>query len=242
MADYAMLADGDRVLVGVSGGIDSLVLAHVLQSWQAHAPISYIVHAVHVDMQPDRDGPGRVARSVQAALRRLGLPCTILPAAWLPEREAVGRGKVKDVCFQCARSRRTQLFAHARKNQYHTLAMGHHRDDIIETFFLNMLHAGNLSTMAPKQQLFSGRLAIIRPLAYLSKQQVQAIGRNMSLQPVGSNCPLSEETARRRVHEIVNGMEQRLPGAREHIFAALANIRPDYLLDPQYRNDHANRS
>ncbi len=242
MADFGMLADGDRVLVGVSGGIDSLVLAHVLQSWQARAPISYVVHAVHVDMEPDRNGPGPVARRVRAALQRQGLDCTILPAAWTPDAEAVGRGKVKDVCFQCARSRRTQLFDHARKYQYPTLAMGHHRDDIIETFFLNMLHAGNLSTMVPKQRLFSGRLAIIRPLAYLSKEQVRQVGHALFLQPIRSNCPLSEKTARRRVHEIVSDMEQRLPGAREHIFAALANIRPDYLLDPQYRSDHANRS
>ena len=242
MADYGMLADGDRVLVGVSGGIDSLVLAHVLQSWQTRAPISYVVHAVHVDMEPEGDGPGPVARGVRAVLQRQGLACTILPAAWTPDAEAVAMGRVKDVCFQCARSRRTQLFDHARKNKYHTLAMGHHRDDIIETFFLNMLHAGNLSTMVPKQRLFSGRLAIIRPLAYLSKEQVRQIGQALLLQPIRSNCPLSGKTARRRVHEIVNDMEQRLPGAREHIFAALANIRPDYLLDPQFRSDHANRS
>ncbi len=239
MVDYGMLADGDRVLIAVSGGIDSLVLARVLQLWKTSAPIAYTLHAIHIDMQPAGDRPGPVARSVRAALQRQGLDCTILPAAWVPDQEAVGRGKVKDVCFQCARSRRTQLFDHARNYQYPTLAMGHHRDDIIETFFLNMLHAGNLSTMVPKQRLFSGRLAIIRPLAYLSKGQVRQVGQALFLQPIRSNCPLTEKTARRRVHEIVNDMEQRLPGAREHIFAALANIRPDYLLDPQYRSDHA---
>lgn len=242
MVDYAMLADGDRVLIAVSGGIDSLVLARVLQLWKTRAPIAYTLHAIHIDMQPAGDGPGTVARRVQAALRYHDLPCTILPAAWTPDEVAVDKGRVKDVCFQCARSRRTQLFDHARKNQYPILAMGHHRDDIIETFFLNMLHAGNLSTMVPKQQLFSGRLSIIRPLAYLSKQQVQQIGQALFLQPIRSNCPLSEKTARCRVHEIVNDMEQRSPGAREHIFAALANIRPDYLLDRHYRNDYANRS
>ena len=242
MADYTMLADGDRVLLAVSGGIDSLVLARVLQLWKIRAPITYVVHAIHIDMQPEKDGPGTVARSVQAALQHQGLPCTILPAAWTPDEEAALEGRVKDVCFQCARSRRTQLFAHARKHRYHTLALGHHRDDIIETFFLNMLHAGNLSTMVPKQQLFSGRLSIIRPLAYLSKQQVQQIGQALFLQPISSNCPLAEKTARCRVHEIVSDIEQRLPGAREHIFAALANIRPDYLLDRHYRNDYANRS
>ncbi len=242
MADYSMLADGDRVLIAVSGGIDSLVLARVLQLWITRAPLTYVVHGVHIDMQPEKDEPGPIARRVQATLQHHGLSCTILPAAWTPDEEAVDQGRVKDVCFQCARSRRTQLFSHAWKSQYHTLALGHHRDDIIETFFLNMLHAGNLSTMVPKQQLFSGRLSIIRPLAYLSKKQVQGIGRDLSLQPIRSNCPLSEQTSRCRVHEIINDIEQQLPGAREHIFAALANIRPDYLLDRQYRNDHANRS
>lgn len=111
MADYTMLADGDRILVAVSGGIDSLVLIRILQLWKINAPISYAVHAIHVDMQPEDGRPGEVARNVQATLQRCSIPCQILPATWFPDEDAIEEGRVKDVCFRCARSRRTQLFA-----------------------------------------------------------------------------------------------------------------------------------
>ena len=230
MHDYTMLVDGDRILVAVSGGIDSLVLAWLLQVWQENAPISYAVHAIHIDMEAEGDQPGLVARQVAESLERLSIPCHILPAAWKPTDEMLQTGNAKDVCFRCARSRRTQLFDHADVHGYGKLALGHHRDDIIETFFLNMMHAGNLSTMVPKQELFSGRLALIRPLAYLDKKEVEAMGAKSNLQPIRSFCPLSEKTRRQDMHHLLENIYGQIPDAKKHIFAALGNVRPDYLL------------
>ena len=106
----------------------------------------------------------------------MGLPFHILPALWRPDPQAVQPGAANhDLCFQCARSRRTQLFAYARERACTTIAFGHHRDDIIETFLLNLTCAGNISTMSPRQNLFSGRLALIRPLAYLDKSEIEAM-------------------------------------------------------------------
>lgn len=232
MHDYSMLADGDRVLVAVSGGLDSLVLLAVLLQWRRKAPIDYQLQAVHVDMEPQASGPGPAARQVAEAVGALGGELCILAAQYRPTESEIAAAEHsgQDLCFHCARSRRTQLFAHARQEGLNKLALGHHRDDIIETFLLNLTCAGNISTMIPLQSLFSGRLSLIRPLAYLDKAEVENLGRGAGLMPVRSACPLSERTRRRDIHQLAEQIYQQIPGAKEHIFAALGNVRFDYLL------------
>jgi tRNA 2-thiocytidine biosynthesis protein TtcA len=232
MHDYAMLADGDRVLVAVSGGIDSLVLAWMLAIWRKKAPIEYELLAVHVDMEGGDGTPGPVALLVGRMVEAMGLPFHILPALWRPDPLELQPGTEggHDLCFRCARSRRTQLFAYARESGCTTIAFGHHRDDIIETFLLNLTCAGNISTMSPRQNLFSGRLTLIRPLAYLDKFEIETIGRELGIHPVRSTCPLSEQTKRGEMHRLAEQIYRHIPGAKANIFAALGNVRHDYLL------------
>jgi len=251
MLDYTMLADGDRVLVAVSGGIDSLVLAWVLHNWRRKAPINYEVHPVYVDMRPrvPEAETGHRAGLICERLAALGLSCRVLPAE-LPTLQEAQQNEAgtetTGICFQCARNRRRLLFDHAREHGFQTIALGHHRDDIVETFFINLTCSGNISTMRPKQVLFSGRLALIRPLAYLVKEEIWGIGKRLGLDPVASDCPVSEKTRRKDIRGLLEHMYDRIPGSREHIFAALGNVRQDYLLlqeSPTHQQEtHANDS
>ena len=151
MADYQMLADEDRVLVAVSGGVDSLVTAWVLQKWREKAPIDYHLEAVYVDngfWTPANGGKNPVER-IGAQLERFGLQFFSVKG-WEIEGERT--------CFICARNRRSQLFELARQKGFNKLALGHHKDDLIETFMINALYSGNISTMVPRQDLFERRL------------------------------------------------------------------------------------
>jgi len=222
---YEMLADGDRLMLAVSGGIDSLVLVWLLRFWSRKAPIDYDLLAIHLDMGFGDKEAGLVATQ----LDRLGLPYLIEKTDF--GRRALEAEEGRSACYHCARQRRNRLFELAREKGCNKIAMGHHQEDIIETFFLNLLWAGNLSTMVPKQELFGGRLALIRPMAYLEKSEILEIGASLGIEPVANPCPLAVESKRMQIRALLEESIYSLdPAAKATIFNALANPRPDYLL------------
>lgn len=226
MHAYAMLNQGDRVMVAVSGGIDSLVLAWILDKWRLKSPIDYELLAVHLDMGFE-EGP---AEAVENELRQLKIPYHFETTDF--GRRALEAEDGRSGCFHCARQRRNRLFQLAESKGFNKLAFGHHKEDIIETFFLNLLYGGNLSTMVPSQALFQGRLTLIRPLAFLEKKDIEAAGSAVNLKPVPNPCPLAADSRREKVRRFLDQLCREEGVIKSNIFAALSNVKTDYLLRP----------
>jgi tRNA 2-thiocytidine biosynthesis protein TtcA len=224
LCEHSMLDDGDHVLVAVSGGIDSMVLAWVLRMWQDKAPINYSLRAVTIDTGfhlPEQSlrQPGI---SIETLMERLDIPYSVVKGEMSNQEDRT--------CFSCARQRRNRLFELAREYGCNKIALGHHKDDLIETLLLNILYSGNISTMIPRQDLFNGRLSLIRPLAYLEKDDVSRIAERLGIIPVDNLCPLSGDTRRETVRRILAGIYHDVPKAKSSIFSAMGNVRKEYLL------------
>lgn len=217
---YEMLVEGDRVLVAVSGGVDSLVLAVVLQIWQKKAPISFELVPVHIDHGFYESGCGPEI-TIAPQLANSGLFLRIQKEVPLTQERN---------CFLCSRNRRKMLFDLAKDQGYNKIALGHHRDDLVETFMLNAMYSGNISTMRPVQKLFAETLSLIRPLALLRKSEVAELAAIWKIKAVKNSCPFAENTCRDTVRHFLTSLYQEEPKVRDSLFAALSNVRFDYLL------------
>lgn len=222
--NYSMLSDGDHVLVAVSGGIDSLVLAWLLQHWRKKAPIDYKLFAVHIDMDiwNEEMPESNPVEALQIQMEKTHLPLHVEKSLPLTNEERT--------CFSCSKLRRKQLFDLASRFKCNKIAFGHHKDDLLETLFLNMFYSGNISTMVPKQELFDGRLAVIRPLAYLEKQEVEEVARKIGLTALSNLCPMAGDTRREQAQKILQDIYNQIPGGKASLFASMKNVREGYML------------
>lgn len=238
MHSYNMLADGDRVLIAVSGGVDSLFLAWLLKHWERKAPIGYEILAVHLDMGFGADE----YRLVAEQLALLGIPHLVEQTDF--GKKAVAAEDGKSICYHCTRQRRNRLFHLAAQKNFNKIAFGHHQDDLLETFFLNLLYGGNLSTMVPRQDLFQGKISLIRPLAFLEKKEIARTAAALHIHPVKNPCPQDTGSKRQEIRNLLKHIYSITPGSKNNIFAAMSNIREGYLLKkpgalPQSNREHA---
>ncbi len=221
---YGLIREGDRILVGISGGKDSLSLLHLLHERSKRVPIRYELLPVYIDLGFDSDR----AETLRKFFEAMGLPYHIeFTHIGVRANSAENR---ENPCFLCSWERRKRIFRLAHRFKCNKVALGHHKDDIIETLLLNMFYSAEISTMLPLQPLFKGQITLIRPLALLEEKKIERFAREMGF-PFGSGgCPSSGKTKRRFMKDLIEMASSGDPRVKGNIFRSLSNIKLDYTL------------
>jgi tRNA 2-thiocytidine biosynthesis protein TtcA len=220
---FSMIRDKDKILIGVSGGKDSLSLAFALAERKKWVPITYELHAVLVDWKeyPLRDDQ---KHNLSAYFGNLGIPITFIAATMIHEIP----GKVFN-CYICARNRKRILFNEAEKLGIGKIALGHNLDDIVETTMMNMFFRGEFSTMMPVQDFFGGKIKIIRPMCEVYEREIIRFSTACKLPIVTVDCPNKGTNQRVLMKEIVSKMSLVNKKVRDNIYRTPWNINSDYL-------------
>jgi tRNA 2-thiocytidine biosynthesis protein TtcA len=226
--DFSMIEEGDRVMVCLSGGKDSYTLLDILLSLQRSAPVQFELIAVNLDQKQ----PGFPDHVLPGYLQALGVPHHIIEQdTYRVVKRVIPEGRT--MCGLCSRLRRGALYRYASENAVTKIALGHHRDDIIETMFLNMFFGGRLKAMPPKLLSEDGRHVVIRPLAYAPEREIERYARARQFPIIPCKlCGSQEHLQRVAVKKMLQEWELQYPGRSETIFSALCNVTPSHLADP----------
>jgi len=223
--DYGMIEEDDRLLIGVSGGADSLALLDLLDSPMLFIPkFSFI--AVNIDMgfDPSYQAYDALENYFQENNYR-----------YVMEKTDIGNlahsdFNKKNPCFLCSRLRRKRIFEIADAEGCNKIAFAHHRDDIIETLLINLFYGREISTMMPNQSIFGGKLHIIRPLVYLREELVKKYSRERQFPVLKNDCPTSRTSKRIYIKKLLDELEKDNKEIRDNIYKAMSHVKPDYLL------------
>ena len=229
ISDFNMIEAGDRVMVCMSGGKDSYGMLDILMKMKARAPVDFTLVAVNLDQKQ----PGFPAEVLPNYLKNLGIEFHIeTQDTYSIVKDKIPEGKT--MCSLCSRLRRGILYRVARELKCNKLALGHHRDDMLQTFFLNMFFGGKLKGMPPKLVSDNGEFMVIRPLAYVAETDLQrwATHRQFPIIPC-TLCGSQENLQRQVVGNMLREWQKKHPGRIENMFAALQNVVPSHLMDHQ---------
>jgi tRNA 2-thiocytidine biosynthesis protein TtcA len=232
IADFNMIEDGDRVMVCLSGGKDSYALLDILRNLQAHARTRFELVAVNLDQKQ----PGFPEEVLPRYLSAIDMPFRIVEQdTYSVVKRVIAEGKT--TCSLCSRLRRGVLYRVAGELGATKIALGHHRDDILETLFLNLFYGGKLKTMPPKLVSDDGRNIVIRPLAYCKEKDLAAYAEIENFPIIPCNlCGSQKNMQRQAVKEMLQQWDKKFPGRLETMFTALQNVQPSHLADPQLYN------
>ena len=227
IADFNMIEEGDRVMVCLSGGKDSYGMLDILMKLQARAPVRFELVAVNLDQKQ----PGFPAEVLPNYLQQLGIEHHIETQ----DTYSIVKAKIpegKTTCSLCSRLRRGILYSVARRLKCNKIALGHHRDDMLQTFFLNMFFGGKLKGMPPKLTSDNGEFIVIRPLAYVDERDLVAWAAHRAFPIIPCNlCGSQENLQRKVVGDMLRDWQKKHPGRIENMFAALQNVVPSHLMD-----------
>jgi len=227
IADFDMIRAGDKVMVCLSGGKDSYALLDVLMHLRERAPIEFDIVAVNLDQKQ----PGFPAHVLPDYLTQLGVPFRIAEQdTYSVVKRVIPEGKT--MCSLCSRLRRGVLYRVAGELGATKIALGHHRDDILETFFLNLFYGGKLKTMPPKLVSDDGKHVVIRPLAYCKEEDLAEYAEVRQFPIIPCTLCGSQQTLKRReIKALLREWEKRHPGRVETILTGIQNVQPSHLLD-----------
>lgn len=225
--DYQMIEEGDRVMICLSGGKDSYTLLDVLLGLKARAPVKFDVIAVNLDQKQ----PGFPEHVLPEYLSSIGVEYTILEQdTYSVVKRVIPEGKT--TCSLCSRLRRGALYTFAAENGITKIALGHHADDILETFFLNFFHGGKLKAMPPKLESDDGRNVVIRPLAYCREKEIARYSHLRAFPIIPCNlCGSQENLQRKEIKKMINAWEKESPKKIDSMLAALRSVVPSHLMD-----------
>lgn len=227
IADFSMIEDGDRVMVCLSGGKDSYTLLEILDNLRHNAPIDYELIAVNLDQKQ----PGFPEEVLPDYLKQLGIPFEIIEEdTYSIVKRVIPEGKT--TCGLCSRLRRGILYNYAEKHHINKIALGHHRDDLIETFFLNMFYGGKIKSMPPKLLSDNRKHMVIRPLAYCREKDIAEFAAIKQYPIIPCNlCGSQTNLQRQAMKTMLQQWDKQFPGRLETIFTSMQNIQPSQMAD-----------